>query len=326
MYSINEWGKLKKVIVGVADYAKIPPIDKSLRTINYAHIKDIDEKTINVGPYPQKVIDEANEDLEIFVNFLRKENVEVLRPNREETEYYNYCPRDCVFVHGKVALATPMPLRSRLGNWRSFRHCVPDAKEIPCAYFDDLYNLDCVGNPDILALNNITPAFDAANILRANGEILYLVSNSGNIAGSDLLQALLDQHYGNRVQVHLLKDVYSYVHIDTTIAFLREGLLLANPSRLKDKEQLPGPFKNWDVIWCPEPVDIGYYPGYNNASEWSNMNLFSVNENLVALEQHQEPTRKELEKYGIECAMLPMRHQRTLSGGFHCVTLDLVRE
>jgi len=56
------------------------------------------------------------------------------------------------------------------------------------------------------------------------------------------------------------------------------------------------------------------------------MNLFSVNPNLVVLEEHQEPTRRELEKYGIECAMLPMRHQRTLGGGFHCVTLDLDRE
>ena len=56
------------------------------------------------------------------------------------------------------------------------------------------------------------------------------------------------------------------------------------------------------------------------------MNLFSINENLVALEEHQHNLRKELEKYNIECAMLPMRHQRTLGGGFHCVTLDLERE
>jgi hypothetical protein len=29
--------------------------------------------------------------------------------------------------------------------------------------------------------------------------------------------------------------------------------------------------------------------------------------------------------HGIECAMLPGRQQRTLGGGFHCVTLDLLR-
>ena len=36
--------------------------------------------------------------------------------------------------------------------------------------------------------------------------------------------------------------------------------------------------------------------------------------------------RQELEKHGIECAMLPMRHSRTLGGTFHCVTLDLERK
>ena len=34
MKSQNEWGKLKKVIVGVADYARVPEVDLSVRTIN----------------------------------------------------------------------------------------------------------------------------------------------------------------------------------------------------------------------------------------------------------------------------------------------------
>jgi N-dimethylarginine dimethylaminohydrolase len=115
------------------------------------------------------------------------------------------------------------------------------------------------------------------------------------------------------------------MHIDSTIALLREGLMLLNPSRIKSIDQLPKPLQSWDVIWAPDPVDIGHYPGYCNASIWMNMNLFSVNPNLVALEQAQHNLRVELEKHKIECAMLPTRHERTLSGGFHCVTLDLER-
>jgi hypothetical protein len=46
----------------------------------------------------------------------------------------------------------------------------------------------------------------------------------------------------------------------------------------------------------------------------------------VVLEEHQHNLRIQLEKVGIECAMLPMRHSRTLGGCFHCVTLDLERE
>ena len=102
--------------------------------------------------------------------------------------------------------------------------------------------------------------------------------------------------------------------------------MLLNPERIKSKDQLPLPFSKWEAIWCPEPTDIGHFPDYCNASKWINMNLFSVNPNLVVLEENQHTLRKELEKYNIECAMLPMRHQRTLGGGFHCVTLDIERE
>jgi N-dimethylarginine dimethylaminohydrolase len=56
------------------------------------------------------------------------------------------------------------------------------------------------------------------------------------------------------------------------------------------------------------------------------MNLFSVNPNLVVLEENQLPLAEALSKHGIESKLLPMRHQRTLGGGFHCVTLDLVRK
>ena len=334
MLASNEWGKLKKVIVGVADHAVMPPVDTSSRTINYAGVKpkkklfgygDEEYLPIKVGAFPEQVIDEANEDLEVFVKFLEGEGVEVVRPKREPTTYYNYCPRDCVFIHSNLSLATPMPLRSRRGNWRAMKHCLPETVEIPCSYIEELYNEDCIGNPDVLALNEVTPAFDAANTLRADNNIIYLVSNSGNVLGAELLQQQLHDA-GCDADVHLLRDVYSYSHIDTTLVFLREGLILANPSRLKDKDQLPGPFKKWDVIYAPEAVDIGSYNGYNNMSVWTNMNLFSINPNLVALEENQEPTRKLLESHAIECAMLPMRQQRTLSGGFHCVTLDLERE
>jgi len=127
------------------------------------------------------------------------------------------------------------------------------------------------------------------------------------------------------IRVHTLTGLYSYMHLDSTITFLREGLMLLNPERVRSLDQLPEHLRKWDVIWCPEPVDIGHYPGYCNSSPWINMNLFSINPRLVALEKHQEPLRRKLENYGIECAMLPMRHARTLGGCFHCVTLDLER-
>ena len=54
MKSQNEWGKLKKVIVGVADYANVPEIDLSLRTVNYADRQDL--SSVKVGPYHKKLL------------------------------------------------------------------------------------------------------------------------------------------------------------------------------------------------------------------------------------------------------------------------------
>jgi|TARA_B110000858_G_scaffold20433_1_gene20493 glycine amidinotransferase/scyllo-inosamine-4-phosphate amidinotransferase 1 len=320
-YATNEWDTLKKVVVGTATGATVPPMDISLRTVNYADVDD--ENTITSGPYPEQVIQESNEDLETLSKFLQGEGVEVIRPEAvEQTQYYDYCPRDIGFVHGEIALATPNPIRPRASNWQNIEHAFNDDLIVLAADRGDYnYNLDCCGDPDTLALNELTPLFDAANTIRANDEILYLVSNSGNKQGANLLQSIM----ADNATVRTLEGVYSYMHIDSTVAFLREGLMLLNPSRIKDVNVLPEPFRSWDYIMCPEPVDIGYHSHYNNASVWINMNLLSVSPDLVVLEEHQTPLAKELEKHGIQSAMLPIRHQRTLGGGFHCVTLDLER-
>ena len=323
IYSTNEWDTLKKVVVGVADYCRIPEMDESLRVINYADRQDVSD--VVSGLYPDQVVEESNEDLETFVKFLEGESVEVVRPKRTpDVKYYNYCPRDTVFVHGKKLLAAPMALECRENE---FHHMLPHIAGVQCSNRTDrngLYDESCVGDPDKLALTETVPCFDAANAIRANDDILYLVSNSGNKAGAKYLENFINKPKYDfidpgEIKIHTLENVYSYMHIDSTIAFLREGLLLANPSRIKSKDVLPGPFKDWDIIWAPDPVDAGHYPGLCNSSIWT------WNVNLVALEEHQEPTRKALEAHGIECAMLPLRHARTLGGCFHCCTLDIVR-
>lgn len=327
MLSKNEWDPLKKVIVGIADDSNIPELELSLRTVNYADIKD--EKNIPQGKYPQQVIDEANEDLNEFCEFLRKENVEVLRPDSSYVpKYYNYCPRDNVLIHDDLILACPQPLRSRHNEYLSMDAHFKKLERSGARYIvkqaekkDGLYNQNCIGNKNILALTEFEPSFDAANILRDNDNLYYLVSNSGNELGAKYLQEIV----GSNKKVWPIKGLYSFMHLDSTIALLREGLMLLNPSRVKSIDQLPKPLQSWDYIYAPEPQDIGHYPGYCNASPWLNMNLFSVSPNLVVLHKSQNNLRIILEKYGIDCAMLSGRQQRTLGGGFHCVTLDIER-
>ena len=61
------------------------------------------------------------------------------------------------------------------------------------------------------------------------------------------------------------------------------------------------------------------------ASDWIDMNLFSINPNLVVVEKNQTGLIKLIEKQGIDVIPLELRHAKMLGGGFHCVTLDIRR-
>ncbi|MBW2240178.1 MAG: hypothetical protein JRF39_14390 [Deltaproteobacteria bacterium] len=55
------------------------------------------------------------------------------------------------------------------------------------------------------------------------------------------------------------------------------------------------------------------------------MNLYSINPNLVLVDQDQTGLIKFLEKQGLDVIPLKFRHAKMLGGGFHCVTLDIRR-
>jgi scyllo-inosamine-4-phosphate amidinotransferase 1 len=334
IHSWNEWDTLKSVIIGDATNARVPKDDISLRAINYA---DDVQQVIPSGPYPEKVIVEANEDLETLCNTLRQLGVTVHRPRIQETQeliqtahwstdrYYSYCPRDSVLVIGDQIIPSPMPIRARsqesLIYSAIFENSDGKLSPAPSAkLLDSLYQIDSI-NKDTLTLTEAEPCFDAANVLRCGYDLFYLVSNSGNVSGGEWLQKTL----GEKFKVHFLKNIYAYMHLDSTISFLRPGLVLLNPSRINE-HNLPECLKSWDKIWCPPPVDIGFQAPYKNASTWIGMNLLMVNPHLAIVEYSQKELIRTLEKNKIEVIPLPIRHARTLGGAFHCVSLDLHRE
>ena len=102
---------------------------------------------------------------------------------------------------------------------------------------------------------------------------------------------------------------------------------------LCSKDNYPEIFKKWDKIFFTDIVD----PGIRSASGSSNasiaiaspaigLNILSINEKLVIVEESQKPLIKKLKKYNIDSIPMRLRHAKTLGGGFHCVTLDLHRE
>jgi glycine amidinotransferase/scyllo-inosamine-4-phosphate amidinotransferase 1 len=330
----NEWGKLREVFVGTIDNANMPKHGIDLHAINYAD-KDI-IPYVEQGSFDDRVYEETYEDLESLVKVLKDLNIKVRRPEVIDTEnvisngfwktdqYYTFCPRDTVTVIGNTILESPMTLRSRQYETYCFRDQFIEYMNGGARWIsapkpmlkDDTYQRTDLTK---LTLTEREPVFDAANILRSNNDILYLVSNTGNKLGGKWLQNLL----GDQYKVHILENMYSYSHLDSTIALLREGLCLLNPERVNESN-MPEMLKSWDKIWSPPMVDIGYHK-VERASVWVGINLLSIDENTVIVDNRQTELIKELKKYNIEALDCKLRHSRTLGGSFHCVTADMIR-
>ncbi len=334
--SWNEWDPLESVLVGTALGARVPQVDTSLKAIAYAQLEDA--RFIPSGAYPQQVIEEAEEDLTELCQVFEKLGIQVHRPQvfdsssqhgnpfwKSDSQYF-FCPRDSALVIGDMIIETPMPIRARYSETLAYRALFAQAFEAgakwlsaPRPLLSDNNYLD-KAEPKIPTLTNEEICFDAANVLRCGRDLFYLVSNSGNLKGARWLQSILGQEF----KVHTLEGLYSYMHIDSTISLLRPGLALLNPARIQ-KDSIPAPLDKWDVLWCPEPIDIGFQAPYENASTWIGMNLFMVRPDLAIVEATQVPLINLLEKNQINVIPVKMRHQRTLGGGAHCVTLDLKR-
>ena len=104
-------------------------------------------------------------------------------------------------------------------------------------------------------------------------------------------------------------------------------MVLFNGARLT-RDHYPSIFKNWNKIFFEDIVDIGSSlpNGVSPCSPYIGLNLLMVNPWLAIVDENQDNLRFELMKHNIESIALKMRHARSLSGGFHCVTLDVKRK
>ena len=322
----NDWAPLEEIIVGTAKGYRIPPLSRSFMKSQFP---EYNEDDIPVGPYPDWVIEEAEEDLEILSETLRSLNIVVHRPDLTYADLHDnwhyYSPRDCTLIVGDTIIETPSPIINRQYETWGYRKIFNNLYESGYKWikaptpilFDDSFKEDARGVP---SLNNHEILFEAANCVRVNDDILFQVSNTGNERGARWLQDVLVDK-----KVHLCKNLYSYAHLDSTIIPLREGLVMYNASRVNEDNE-PDLFKSWDKIWIDECYSAA--PRTNlpwGASEWIGMNMLSINPMLAVVDKKQEQIIKKLEEHRISVIPLELRHDRLLAGGFHCVTLDLRR-
>lgn len=300
IYSINEWDPLKRVIVGTARHANWPMNDPVFRV--EAENTLWKETPAPSGPVPEHIIEETEEDLHELCLALASLGVEVERPAPLDFQrnggMYNYCPRDRFLVYGDTVVDPAMMYPCRDMEYQCYVDLLEDATKIIHMPRHDM-------------------VLDAANVLRLNDKLLMLESASGNRQAYEWLQ---EKFPFTEIE---LCNFYSGVHIDSTITPLREGLVLLNGSRVNE-DNCPRVFKDWEKIYINEVVPQDFYQ-YPYASKWIALNMLVVNPYTVIVDRHQLDLINILEQHQFTVIPLELRHSRTLGGGFHCVTLDLLR-
>ena len=339
----NHWDPVEEIVVGIATNARVPTVDASTMSMCYANYDPEVIKPLE-GMYPQWMIDEANEDMDDLSNTLTKLGIKVHRPipvdHAQEfstpewrtTGWYTWCPRDLLLPLNNLMIETPSPMRARYFETRAYRNIMLEAVQDGVEWIaapkpilaDDSYQFDdIVGTPSLL---NREPVFDAPNCVRLGRDILFQISNTGNHLGLQWLKNVLEPR-GYRV--HACEHVYSYAHMDSTIIPLRPGLVLLNSTRVNESN-CPKLFEKWDKIYFSDvaqtPVPATGPGSISPCSPYIGMNILSVTPDTVVVGRDQHSLIKVLESRGFTVIPQPMRHARTLSGGFHCATLDLRRK
>ena len=337
----NDWDPLEEIIVGTADHSCMPFIDKCIYSCEFVDSPFDKIKSLE-GPIPQWIIDEANEDLENFSQQLIKLGIKVRRPDVLNVSrsfsspdwhtngWYNFCPRDLLLPLDNLIIDCPGVMRSRQYETLAYRSFLYEVVEHGGEWIsapkprllDESFQFEDLSIPTLV---NKEIVFDAPNIVRLGKDLIYQVSNSGNKWGYKWLKNLLEPR-GYRI--HLAEKFYSYSHFDSTVIPLRPGLVLFNGERCTP-DWYPPIFKDWDKIFIPgdKIFDIGSHLGndVSYCSKFIGLNMLSINEKLVIIDEKQEYVRRELDRHGIESIGLPMRQARTLPGGFHCCSLDVKR-
>ena len=301
IFTHNEYSPLRSIIVGSAEQSSWPTndlaFDNAIRSSTF-------EGVLLPGPLPKQVTEEATEDLSALVDILEKENVKVYRP-KITSPNRSYSARDILLTVGNRIIECPTAYSSRANEAELYPY---------------LRSFDCEWIQAPRPVSKDDPQFDAANICKFDDKLLYLVSSTGNRAGAEWLQ----QQVGTDFEVVVWEGVYAFAHIDSTISSLNKDTILLNGSRVTE-DDVPKFLKGHQKIWVNDMVARDFHQ-FPFASKWIGMNVLSINPETVIVDSIQKGLIEQLIEAGLQVIKTPLRHSRTLGGGFHCVTLDLQRE
>lgn len=312
-------------------------------------------KPSTVKPLKKQYLEELTEDVDELVNALTGLGVKVSRPltlNRSikfQTPYWDSAcipalnVRDQAIIMGNEILETPPQVRARYFEndllkpiFYEYFHRGAKWTTMPKPIMtDQSFDTSYVSGQNVPAMQEVYPQiesefdigyemmFDAAQCIRFGKDILINVATKNHHLSFQWLQ----RHFEGKFNFHM---VYQFAdnHIDSIVLPLRPGtLLLRNPGFF---DQLPEPLKKWDIIYPPEPTE-NIFPNYEEddlilTTKYIDLNVLSVDEKTVIVNSLFPELIKTLEQHGFTAIPVRHRHRRIFGGGFHCFTLDTVRE
>ncbi|MBB4380325.1 glycine amidinotransferase [Bradyrhizobium sp. SBR1B] len=304
----------------------------------------------------QRYLDELNEDVEGIVDTLRTLNVTVHRPmtldpSTAEVRTLAWSAavvpplnvRDIALVAGDEVIETPPMLRSRYfetqflkpifasyfkegARWSAMpRPLMTDGS------FDRSYVLSTTGGPTEPIPHPKTHCYDVglemmwdgAQCLRLGRDLVVNIANENHAMACDWLE----RHLEGRFRIHRASKL-SDSHIDSMVIALAPGRLLVRSRAVAD--YLPKEMRNWDMIVAPEPAKNNF-PIYDDddlllSSLYIDVNVLSVASDVVLVNDACPELARILEQNRFQVIPVRHRHRRIFGGGFHCFTLDTVRE
>lgn len=307
----------------------------------------------------QRYAEELHEDVEDLAQTLKSFGITVHRPitlpeNSPTIAGFGWeAPpvpalniRDNTLIVGDEIIETPPAIRSRYLETRLMAPVFSDYYHqgakwttmprpiLTDASFDLSYARDTetsLGGPTEVIEDPSSSPFDVgyemildgAQCIRLGKDIVVNVANENH----SLACSWLERHFEGKIRVHRVYRM-SDNHIDSMLLALRPGVFLARHEGIKNL--MPKAFQNWKYIVPPQPT-ADSFPQYDDGdlvltSPYIDLNVLSISEDHVLVNEACTGLIKTLETQGFDVTPVRHRHRRLFGGGFHCFTLDTVRD
>ena len=373
----NDWDHLREVVVGRADFKPVHLHDEpaTRKKLDVAFAKSEKEDT----RIKDNVVDSAKKtwrqellekheviihdpkqrhakclkQVDQFVQILKENNVEVLRPDvvpgwkepgktpwwSTTYQYGSPCPRDLFIKFGDLLVETYSGWRCRYFEAESYYRILEDHCERTNSRYvkmprgilsESLYDYNqCKGDPNAsAAFTEHCGIIEAADIRRFNNDIFMQTGGYSNEKGFKWLQRLLKKEGLNLHNMTFESGKTSYYHLDAKFSAVDESTILysPDPDHRPSKEMFEY-FKNdlgFNLVEAPKRMVLVSPEDFTCSG--LNLNWLCLGPGKIILDKGERDTVKLLEQeLGCDCITMDFSNAFEFGGAFNCWTLDLVR-